>query len=73
MLRSFGCVTSPLGIVHGSTQNHVLMGKTSHSGGPHGPSWRDGCHKQAGGPLLPAGAAQPQGSDSNGHGEWEED
>lgn len=48
----------------------VLMGKTSHSGGPHGPSWRDGCHKQAGGPLLPA---QPQGSDSNGHGEWEED
>lgn len=67
-------MTSPLGIVHtGPHKIMVLMGKTSHSGGPHGPSWHDGCHKQAGEPLLPAGAAQPQGSDSNGHGEWEED
>jgi len=52
----------------------VLMGKTSYSGGPHGPSCHDECHcGRQGEPLLPAGAAQPEGSGSNGHREWEED
>lgn len=50
------------------------MGKTSYSGGPHGPSCHDVCHcGRQGEPLLPAGAAQPEGSGSNGHREWEED